>query len=318
MNELPYLPPDFVLQAARDGVDELNRYADHVELDGLKGLLARYSGVPETHIVLSPGSDILLRELILSFSRDRKLVMLSPSFLPTVEAARQFAGKIVNLRLTPPDFELKPQMLLEELDEPCLLVVENPNNPTGRLVLDQKTLAFVLSQPDTLCVIDEAYFEFSGLTFADMVPDHPNLAVTRTLDKSFSLAGARVGYLLAGAYFLDAFSSFYAFLPRPSLKAAMAALRRPDYKDEHIRSIVAERERLRRQLADLHFTVCESQTNFLLLQTNIPDAPQRLKERGVLVADVSSQLAPGYIRISVGTRDENDALVKALSLRDSP
>jgi len=78
-------------------------------------------------------------------------------------------------------------------------------------------------------VVDEAYYEFSGITFAGMVQAYPNLAITRTMDKAFSLAGARIGYMIAGEAFLDAFSSFYMILPRPSLGVAIQALKDPGY-----------------------------------------------------------------------------------------
>ncbi|GAG99716.1 unnamed protein product, partial [marine sediment metagenome] len=77
--------------------------------------------------------------------------------------------------------------------------------PTGKILLEQQTVEGVLDNKNTFLVIDEAYFEFSGVTFAELVSDHPNLAITRTMDKAFSLAGARIGYLLAGSYFLDVF-----------------------------------------------------------------------------------------------------------------
>lgn len=312
MNEMPFLPPNFVLEAAEKGIHELNRYADHAKLHTLKKLLAQYSGVPEKHIVVSPGSDILLRELIISLSKDRKLVMTSPSFLPTVQAATHFARKIVRLRLAPPEFYLESALIIEELNEPSLVIIENPNNPTGRLLINRETLEAALKSPETLCVIDEAYFEFSGFTFADMVPQYPNLAVIRTMDKSFSLAGARVGYLLAGDLFLDAFSSFNAFLPRPSLNAAIAALEKPDYKDDYLRFIIEAREKLGEFLKESGLSICKSETNFLLVQTGRPDVVERLRERDILVADVSSQLPPGSFRVSIGTPEENKMFACAL------
>lgn len=312
MSEMPYPPPEHVIRAAETGLQQIHRYADPAELERLKKALAEYTGLPARRIVLGPGSDYLLRDLVLSFGPQRTLLLLSPSFLPTVQAAKQAAGKIVHLRLSPPDFRLKPQALLEELKGASLLIFENPNNPTGGLLLDRPTLEAALAATESLVVVDEAYFEFSDITFADLVPQYPNLAVTRTLDKGFGLAGARIGYLLAGDRFLEAFASFSALLPQASLKAAIAALENQGYKDEHIRMIKDERERLRKALIQLGFQVGESATNFLLLQSKIPDIALQLKERGVLVADLSGQMAAGSIRISVGTPHENDTFVKIL------
>jgi len=176
--------------------------------------------------VLGPGSDLLLRELVMGFGSGRKVVMASPSFVATVQVARRFADRLVGIRLSPPEFALGRQPLLEELVEPSLVVIDNPNNPTGRLFLDRETVEEILGHPDTLLIVDEAYFEFSGLSFAGLVADHANLALARTLDKAFGLA-------------------------------------------------------------------------------------EELRDEGVLVLDLSNQLGPGYIRVAVGTPEQNDTFVGA-------
>ena len=312
MSEMPWLPPEHVLTNAAKGLRSLNRYADQEDLRNLKNLLSQYTGVPSKHIILSPGSDILLRDLILAFGSNRKLVTLSPSFLPTSQAAVRFSPKIVRIRLLPPKFNLKPEPLIEELDEPTLLILENPNNPTGKLILDQETLENVLTTPKTLTIIDEAYFEFSGVSFAPLVSRYPNLALTRSLDKAFGLAGARVGYALAGEQFLEALSTFSSLLPRPSLLAAEAALAESQYKDRYIGKVLEERERLRTCLSEMEMSVYPSNTNFILMKTPFPDIADVLKKQDILVADMASQLAPGFIRVSVGTPEENNAFIDAM------
>ena len=209
MNEVAYPPSKEIIEAVRKSLMDLNRYSDPEDLERLLGLLADYSGVPQKHIVQSPGSDLLLREIIHTYSKGRKIVIVSPSFFPTVQAAKQFATKLISIRLSPPDFDLNPDLLLDQLNEPCLVILDNPNNPTGKILLDRKMVGSIVDHRDVLIVVDEAYYEFSGVTFADMVQEHPNLAITRTMDKAFSLAGARIGYMIAGEAFFDAFSSFY-------------------------------------------------------------------------------------------------------------
>ncbi len=311
MNEMPFLPPENVINAALEGLLKLNRYAGREDLKQLKSLLARYADIPEAHIIPGPGSDFLLREIIHSFSGGRKVVMVSPSFLPTVQKAKQFATKFVGIRLSPPEFGLNPGILLDELTEPTLVIIDNPNNPTGKILLDRPTVKAVLRKKNTFLVIDEAYFEFSGVTFADMVPDYPNLAVTRTLDKAFSLAGARVGYLVAGKYFSNAFASFYALLPQSSLYAAIAALQSDAYMKKNVDLIAAERERLQKKINELGTDVYASRANFLLVKTKIPDIAVKLEEMGVLVSDISGQFTSGAIRVSIGLREENNAFIDA-------
>lgn len=312
MSEMPWPPPEGVVAAASMELKNINRYADAVALDTLKTLLAEYTGVGKEHIIPGTGSDNLLREAILTCAGGRTVIMVSPSFLPTVKAAGRAAGKRVFLRLRPPDFTLQAEALLEELTEPALVIIDSPNNPSGSILLERRTVETILKKPDTLLVVDEAYYEFSGQTCADLVEDYPNLAVSRTMDKCFSLAGLRVGYLLAGGDFIKVLSSFPTILPRPSLAAATAALKVPDYMKDYVARIIRERDRVKEQLIRLGVEAVESSANFLLLPTGMPDITRLLKERGILVADVSDQLGPGYIRIGIGTPNNNDALLVAM------
>jgi histidinol-phosphate aminotransferase len=311
MSEMPYPPPQRVVEAAHQALTKLNRYTDPKDLRRLRKSLAHYAGVPERHVILSPGSDLLLRELVHAFSSGRKVVTVSPSFLPTVQAIKQFSPRRLYFRLLPPDFDLNLELLITALDEASLLIIDNPNNPTGRMLLDRQAVETILEHQETLLVIDEAYYEFSNVTFADMVTDFPRLAVVRTMDKAFSLAGARVAYAIVGEVFSDALSAFQAYLPQPSLYAALEALRDVGYMRENVHQLVEEKERLRHALEALGVDVHPSSANFLLVRTRVPDVARRLRDVGVLVADVSEQLPPGFVRVSVGTRTENDAFLTA-------
>lgn len=309
MNEMPHPPPQRVVEAARQALTKLNRYTDLEDLQRLRKRLAHYAGVPECHVILSPGSDLLLRELVHTFSPGRKVVTVSPSFFPTVQAVKQFAPRRLCFQLRPPTFDLNLELLMNALDEVSLLIVDNPNNPTGRMLLNRQAVETILENRETLLVVDEAYYEFSNVTFADMVTDFPHLAVIRTMDKAFSLAGARVAYAIVGKVFSDALFAFTAYLPQPSLYAALEALRDVGYMRKNVHQLVEERERLRHTLEALGVDVHPSSANFLLVRTQVPDVARRLRGAGVLVADISEQLPPGFIRVSVGTPTENDAFL---------
>ena len=115
MNEMPYLPPKNIIEAARKALLNLNRYTEPEDIERLKELMAEYSGVPREHVILGPGSDLLLREAIKTYSRGRKIVIVSPSFFPTVQAAKQFATKVISIRLSPPGFDLNLDILIDNL-----------------------------------------------------------------------------------------------------------------------------------------------------------------------------------------------------------
>ncbi len=320
-NEVTTLPPPHVVAGAGRGLSRLNRYADPEDLARFRGLLAHYAGVPEQQLVMGPGSDLLLREMIHAFGGERMVITVSPTFLPTVETVRQVAARWTGLRLSPPTFALEPEVLMRALEGPCLAIIDNPNNPTGQVLLDRETVRAVLQSEQTLLVIDEAYHDFSRVSargeerphgsFADLVEEYTNLAVTRTLDKAFSLAGARVGYAVVGEAFREAFIGFYAFLPQSSLHAGIEALEDPGYARDTVGRLVVERERLREALRDAGARVIPSHTNFLLVRSDILDMARRLRDAGVLVSDVSNQLPPGFIRVTVGTQQENDAFLVA-------
>jgi len=320
-NEVPFPAPPHVIAGARRGLSRLNRYADPEDLARLRQLLGAYAGVPIDQVLIGPGSDLLLREMIHAFAGERRVVMPSPSFLPTVQAARETAAWWTGLRLSPPTFALQPELLLAEANEPCLVIIDNPNNPTDQIMVDRQTVQALAEREKILLVIDEAYHEFArmstqkeeqrGGSFVDLVGEYPNLAVTRTMDKAFSLAGARVGYAVAGEVFRRAFDSFYPLLPQPSLHAALAALEDSAYVQQNVEQLIEERKLIREALQDLGARVYPSHTNFLLIRSQVPDVAALLEAEGVLVLDASNQLPPGFIRVSMGTRQENDAFLAA-------
>ena len=181
MNEMPYLPPMEVIEAAKKGLSKLNRYADPEDLELLRGLLADYSDVARKHIILSAGSDLLLREVIHVFSSGKKVIMVNPSFFPTAQCAKEFVTKLIKIQLRPPEFNLDTDIITNETNEPCLVIIDNPNNPTGTIIPQQDILEILDTGLPVL--MDEAYYEFSGQTVAPLVGRYENLMVLRTFSK---------------------------------------------------------------------------------------------------------------------------------------
>ncbi|MHA1688893.1 MAG: aminotransferase class I/II-fold pyridoxal phosphate-dependent enzyme, partial [Promethearchaeota archaeon] len=197
-------------------------------------------------------------------------------------------------------------------DTPTLIIIDNPNNPTGKILLNHKMVTSILEYKNALLVIDEAYYEFSQVTYGDLVESHPNLAVVRTLDKAFSLAGVRIGYLIAGDIFLSEFSTFFMYLPQVTLYSALEALKNPEYIYPNINRIIQERNRMKRELEQFGISVFSSDTNFLLMKIKHPKIVEELEKRGILVSDISQYWLPGYIRVSIGTPQENDIFLSNL------
>lgn len=306
MNEMPYPPPTKVIQAGEKGLSLLNRYNFSEDRDLLQKLLAEYSGVPKHHIITYPGSDLILREIIHMFAKERKVIMVYPTFFPTFYAAKQFAVKMSTIPLEPPDFVLNTNRLFLELNESSLIIIDNPNNPTGKLLLDKKIVKTILENENAILVIDEAYFEFTKVTYADMVKEYPNLAIARTISKAFGLAGVRIGYIIGGKTFLEKFASVSIMLSQVGVYSAIEAIKNPDYIEKNLTMIFEERERVSRELGTMGFQVYPSTTNFLLVNTKIPDIGTKLLEKGIFVLDLSDRWLSGFIRVAIGSKQEND------------
>jgi len=251
----------------------------------------------------------LLQKIIRVFSPARRIITVSPSFFPTVDAAKKFGKELIRLRLTPPEFDLDLDSLLDKLEGPSLVVIDNPNNPTGKLLLEKEEARAILKATNTLLVVDEAYYEFSGITISSLVEEYPNLAVTRTLDKAFSLAGARLGYLIAGKDFLEPLAPSGTYLPKPSLLAGIEALQDTGYAEENVNLIIEEKKRMKARLTDMGIQVYPTSTNFLLFKTELPEIAGKLRKEGIFVNDLSDRWLPGYIRVSVGMPKENEVFL---------
>ena len=312
MNENPYLPAENIRKAAVKGMENVNRYSEFKYLNELKKLIGKYNDIPFDRVILSPGSDFLLRETINIFSKDRKIIMMNPSFFPVSQYAMKLALKLTKIQLSPPCFKLDPELILNELYEPTLLIIDNPNNPTGAILLDNKLVENILKNKNVLLLVDEAYYEFSGQTFAGLIQKYPNLAITRTMDKAFSLAGLRLGYLLAGDYFKVQFSDFPAFLSRPTLFAAIEALKNPEYLTQNIKKIISEKTRIEKELKKTGIEIFPSSTNFILIKSKVPDFGKKLMDSGILIKDLSEEWLNDFYRISVGIKEENDVLLSVI------
>ena len=312
MNENPYSPAKSIQKAAIKGLEKANRYSEPKYLIELKELLGKYNNVPSDRVVLSHGSDLLLREIINIFSKDMKIIIVRPSFFPVGQYALKQARRLTRIQISPPDFKLDRYFLLNELNEPTLLIIDNPNNPTGKILIDDSLVEKILQNKNTLLLVDEAYYEFSLQTFASMIEKYPNLAITRTMDKAFSLAGLRLGYLLMGDYFKNHFSNFPTYLSTPTLFAAIEALKRPEYMTANVDKILSEKIRAEKELLKTGIQIFHGDTNFILIKTKIPDFDKKLNDEDVIIYNLSDEWIDGYYRISIGLREENNKLLSII------
>lgn len=311
--ENPFPPTESVQKAAEKGLAEMNRYSDIKDLKTLKNLLSEYNFnfLPDK-IIVSHGSDMLFREIINIFSAGRKIIVFQPSFFHISRFAIQQAKKIIKIQLSPPNFNFDVDFLLSELKEPTLILVNNPNNPTGNLVLDNTLIEKILKNNNSLLVIDEAYYEYSTHTFAPFIEKYQNLAIIRTMDKAFSLAGLRLAYLLAGNYFLKYLSDYPQLLSKPTIYAAIDSLQKPDEMKQNMKAVISEKERVSKKLKELNFETFPSFTNFLLVKSPIAELQTMLLKKGIHIYDLSNTYLSSFYVITIGTFDENNILLNTI------
>jgi histidinol-phosphate aminotransferase len=304
----------------------LNRYPDP-QPAALRTALAQLYAVSAEQVLIGRGSDEAIDLLVRAFcSAGRDAVMIAPPTFGMYAVAARIQGAAVIEVPLDADFGLDAAALMHALTDATKLVfVCTPNNPTGQVV-GLSTLRRIAEglRDRALLVIDEAYVEFAAdaPSATSLLRRHENIAVLRTLSKAHALAGARIGVLIAAAPIIEVVRKIQPPypLPRPALNAALAALAAPALAQttSRIRTVREQRECLARALTGAP-EVCEvfdSAANFLCVRFR--DAAQvyrQLLARGIVVRDVSRyRLLQNCLRISIGTADENDALLAALGV----
>ncbi len=316
---LPAELAEAVLEAVR--ATPLNRYPDPMA-NALRDALAERHGTDRAHVIVGNGGDELLFNLLFAFGGPgRAVVTCPPDFAEYANFAAMCETPVVAVPRDAEDFSVNAEALLAAAADAALVILTSPNNPTGGLV-DRALVERLLAETEALVLVDEAYVEFAGedKSLTPLVPGNPRLIVLRTLSKAFALAGLRVGYLVADPKVVDALGAVRQIYSVDVLaqEVALAFVERRDLLAPVVADIVAERERLAAGLSALPgVRMWPSAANFVLAR--VPNAHrtwERLRdEHSILVRDFSS--TPGLddcLRLTVGTREENDALLDALSV----
>jgi histidinol-phosphate aminotransferase len=303
---------------------DLNRYPDPRQTR-LREIVAKEMDVAPERLIFGAGVDEVIGMIATALARPRpgqaraRILFPWPSFVMfrITTLARGLEPVMVPLG---PKWELGPDELASAVRDarPNVVFLPTPNNPTGNSFARETIEAAIDAAPDALVVIDEAYFDFSGTTYADLARARPNVALFRTLSKA-GLAGLRVGYLLGDAalvYELEKVRQPYN-VTSLSLRAAELCLVR--YRDElraQVARIVEMRGRLIADLAGLPgLEVFPSDANFILVRTaNATEVFRGLAANGVLVRSFDAPKSPlaGCLRITVGRPEENDRLLESL------
>ena len=311
-NESPLPPPAAWIAALHDELATVawNRYPDR-QVTELRAALADLHGVRPDQVFCANGSNEVLQCLCLAYGgQGRSVAVFEPTYALHSHIAH-LTGTAVAEGQRRPDFSLDLDVVRDvmEAERPAITFLCSPNNPTG-LAEDPSTVRAVLGAAPGLVVVDEAL---------GLVDDGVPLVVTRTFSKTWSMAAARLGYLVGPAPVVAVLERVVLPYHLDALKqaAGLLALRFVGEMEDRIGLIVRERQRLLAALARLPVTAWPSQANFILFRPEKrkgAEVWQGLLDRSVLVRDTSTwpRLA-NCLRVTVGTPEENDAFLSALA-----
>jgi histidinol-phosphate aminotransferase len=318
--ENPYSLPDELAHALGDALSRvpINRYPDGSG-DAVKDALRSAFDLPaDAGLLLGNGSDELIQIITSSIAtREAGVLAPEPSFVMYRRNALMAQAPFIAVSLRP-DFSLDTDAMLRAIERarPALVFVAYPNNPTGNL-FDAADVERIIEAVPGLVVIDEAYHAYANASFASRVLDFPNLVVLRTVSK-IGMAGLRLGYAVAHSDWIAQFDRLRPPYNVGSLAQAALPLllRHIDAFAKQAASIRDERARVAAALGARGARVHPSATNFLLVRVRDANASfAALLRAKILVKnlDGAHPLLANCLRITIGTREENDALIAALA-----
>lgn len=312
-NESPFPPSPGVKQALLDfDTARLRRYPDPVS-SALREKIASMYGYAAENIITGNGSDDLLTILTRCFSDEHHpLACFDPSYSLYPTLASLQGTECIRIPLTA-DFDI-PEDVVEQAAGANLFFIARPNAPTGNL-FDLEKMEKICSGFKGIVVIDEAYADFSRNTCMDFVKKYSNVVISRTFSKSRSLAGLRFAFAVAHPKIIEGMmkmkDSYNVAMLTQTL--AMASLLDVSYFEKCVAEIKANRAALAAGLKAQGFEILPSETNFLFVKPkkNAKNYFQDLKKRNILVRYFALPRTCDYVRITVGSKEENAALLKA-------
>lgn len=325
-NESPWSPLPEVVEAVSSALPSMNRYPDPTGAE-LRQAIADRHGVDPASVALANGScEILLAAGEALLEPGTEVIYSWPAFSIYPMLAPLSGAREIRVPLAEGEIHDLEAMSAEVTEATQLVLVCNPNNPTGTYRTCKDVAGFLQQVPDHITVIlDEAYIDFQQFDdpddTVDLMADHPNLVLLRTFSKSHSLAGFRIGYALGSPAFRAAVEAVRQpfSINAVAQVAANESLRHQDKIAERIEGLIIERVRVLAALAEMGLEATESQANFAWVSLG-EDGPaiesevvSELKAADVLVRPGSLLGGPGWLRITFGTTEEDDRMLVALA-----
>ena len=289
------------------------------EQETVRRQMAKYFRVRPDELLLTNGTDEALHVIVSTFVElDNSVLIVEPTY-----AMYRFYSELAGARVLAPGYTADMQFPWEEITKllkeaaPRVFFLPNPNSPTGNLLSPAEIRRILSAAKETMVVIDEAYFEFSGVTVIPWIRRHANLIVTRTFSKTAGLAGLRLGCIFVNRDLAASMRKSQSPYPvnAAALVAAEAAMRDRAFIARTVREVKAGRAQLERGLSRFGIRYFPSGGNFILVYfgERAKKIVAALDRKGILLRDRSSDFSgEGYVRITVGTPTQIARLLRAL------
>ena len=315
-NESPFPPSPGVIAAVTETeVGKLCLYSDP-ESKLLKKKLAESYSLQSENVFVANGSDDILNFAFMAFARENGAAFpdISYGFYPVFADLYNINAEIIPLE---DDFSIDYK---KYLSIGKMVVIANPNAPTGKVIPKENIEEIIKSNPDNVVLIDEAYVDFGAQSVVDLVKKYDNLLVVQTFSKSRSMAGARLGFAFASAEIIKdlekiKYSTNPYNLNRLTQLMGVKALEEQEYYDNNCKIIAENREFTVVELQKLGFNVVPSKANFIFAKHEKISGEKiylRLKDKGVLIRHFTSEKIKDYNRITIGTKEQMQVLIDTL------
>ena len=316
-NENPYPPSPKVEEALRAMDPSLLRKYPDPACTALREAIAQTEGLSADRVFVGVGSDDVLAMCFIAFFYGEQPVLFPDITYSFYDVWAELFR--IPYRQIPLDDDF--QICAGDYEIPNGgIMIANPNAPTGQLLPLSVIRQIISRNQDSIVIVDEAYIDFGGESALPLLEEFDNLVVVRTFSKSRSLAGMRIGAAFASEYLIRCLSDVkYSYnsytMNMPSLIAGTAAVSDQVYFEEVVSKIIATRERIEEPLRRLGFSFHKSSTNFLFVTHKICPAGElfeALKKAGIYVRHFRAPRISNYLRITIGTDEEMDALLAFL------
>ncbi|MGC1121900.1 MAG: histidinol-phosphate transaminase [Candidatus Methanofastidiosia archaeon] len=295
-------------------MSDVSCYPDY---DRLSRKIAEYHHINPEFVFLTNGAEEGIRCVMDTYvERGGTVVLVSPTFGMMKILAQLQEASIIEVPYCE-DLSFPLENFLDAVKmEPHLVVLVNPDSPTGTLLKNEDVVRILEAAPESAVLIDEVYADFAGATCIPLVNKYPNLIITRSFSKAFGLAGLRLGYVVTQPESIEQLSKVRLPFSVSSLAviAGLAALDDIEYAQSIVQEVRKEKEFLYRELESMGIDVHTTHTNFILvnLKERCHAVYQELLGRDILVKKLGGPLLEGWLRMTIGNHHDNMIFVKAL------